>query len=58
MDHILKGKDGSEIDFMCLTMIDPAISWFKIVELPFAELTPSDDKTKEAYFDKSQLLVS
>jgi hypothetical protein len=28
----LKGKDGSSIDFMCLTMIDPATSWFKIVE--------------------------
>jgi hypothetical protein len=30
----LKGKDGSSIDFMCLTMIDPATSWFEIVELP------------------------
>ncbi len=29
-----KGKDGSSIDFMCLTMIDPATSWFEIVELP------------------------
>ncbi len=24
--YTLKGKDGSEIDFMCLTMIDPATS--------------------------------
>ncbi len=32
--YTLKGKDGSSIDFMCLTMIDPATSWFKIVELP------------------------
>ena len=30
----LKGKDGSSIDFMALTMIDPASSWFEIVELP------------------------
>ena len=29
----LKGKDGTEIDFMCLTMIDPASSWFEIAEL-------------------------
>jgi hypothetical protein len=29
-----KGKDSLSIDFMCLTMIDPATSWFKIVELP------------------------
>ena len=31
---MLKGKDGTEINFMCLTMIDPASSWFEIVELP------------------------
>jgi hypothetical protein len=38
IDHIgfytFKGKDGTVIDFMALTMIDPATSWFKIVELP------------------------
>ena len=28
-----RGEDGTEIDFMCLTMIDPAYSWFEIVEL-------------------------
>jgi hypothetical protein len=32
--YTLKGKDGTVIDFMALTMIDPATSWFKIVELP------------------------
>ena len=32
--YILKGKDGSVIEFMALTMIDPASSWFEIVELP------------------------
>ncbi len=32
--YTFKGKDGLSIDFMCLTMIDPATSWFKIVELP------------------------
>jgi hypothetical protein len=32
--YTLKGKDDSSIDFMCLTMINPATSWFKIVELP------------------------
>ena len=31
--YTLKGKDGTEIDIMCLTMIDPASSWFEIVEL-------------------------
>ncbi len=34
--YTLKGKDGSSIDFVALTMIDPASasSWFKVVELP------------------------
>ncbi len=32
--YTLKGKDGTVIDFMALTMIDPATSWFKVVELP------------------------
>ena len=31
--YALRGKDGTEIDFICLTMIDPASSWFEIVEL-------------------------
>jgi len=31
--YTLKG-DNSQIDFMALTMIDPASSWFEIVELP------------------------
>ncbi len=32
--YTLKGKDGTIIDFMALTMIDPTTSWFKVVELP------------------------
>ncbi len=32
--YTLKGKDGSSIDFMALTMINPASSWFEVVELP------------------------
>jgi hypothetical protein len=32
--YTFKGKDGTVIDFMALTMINPATSWFKIVELP------------------------
>ncbi len=31
--YTLKGKDGTSIDCMCFTMIDPATSWFEIVEL-------------------------
>ena len=47
---------------MCPTVIDPASSWFEIVELPVAELVPTepakDIKTKEAYFDKSSFMIS
>jgi len=32
--YTLKGKDGSSIDFMALTMIDPASSWLEVMELP------------------------
>jgi hypothetical protein len=32
--YTLKGKDDSQIDFMALTMINPASSWFEIAELP------------------------
>ena len=45
--YTLKGKDGSEIDFMCLTMIDPASSWFEIVELPVADLVPTESVNKK-----------
>jgi hypothetical protein len=48
--YTLKGKDGSSIDFMCLTMINLATSWFKIVELPtVTKLTvPKAGKGKKA----------
>ncbi len=32
--YTLQGQDGSSVDFMCLSMINPTTSWFKIVELP------------------------
>jgi hypothetical protein len=70
--YTLKGKDRSSIDFMCLTMINPATSWFEIVELPAVaqETTvppagkgkkgPSAKNTKIAapYFDKSLAQIS
>jgi hypothetical protein len=43
--YTLKGKDGIEIDFMCLAMIDPASSWFEIVELPAT--IPMDTKGQQ-----------
>ena len=42
-------------------MIDPASSWFEIVELPVADNAPTepvkDGKTKEAYFDKFSFMI-
>ena len=61
--YTLKGKNRSAIDYMFLTMTDPAGSWFKIMELPVAEYTPTavnsltmktpNTKEVEPYFDKS-----
>ncbi len=70
--YTLKGKDGSSVDFMCLTMIDPTTSWFEIVELPtVAQVTTVPPKgkgksvtfaenTKEAdtTYDKSSAQIS
>ena len=68
--YTIKGKDGTVIDFMCLTMIDPASSWFEIVELPVITeaIIPPDAKghkgkkthkqPKLAYFDKSSAMIS
>ena len=68
--YTLKGKDGTEIDFMCLPMIDPASIWFEIVELPVItdavipldtkgqKGTKTDYNTKLPYFDKSSAMIS
>ncbi len=54
-----KGKDGSVIDFMALTMVDPASSWFKIVELPLVQQLKAitvdgrESLVSEEIFDKS-----
>jgi hypothetical protein len=54
--YTLKGKDGSSIEFMCLTMINPTTSWFETVELPTVaqETTvPPAGKGKKVTFDKN-----
>ena len=67
----LKGKDRTQVDFMCITIIDPATSWFEIVELPVSQLheldIPAGTKgqkhkdthiyEKQPYFDKSSATV-
>ena len=45
--YTIKAKDKTIMDFMCLTMIDPATSWFEIVELPNKDISYIRDKDKE-----------
>ena len=67
---IIKGKDGTEIDFICLTMIDPASSWFEIVEMSVTtdaiilmdtegcKGTKAHNNNKLPYFDISSVMIS
>ena len=69
--YTLKSKDGTQIDFMCVTMIDPATSWFEIVELLVSQPSeldipkgtqgrkglPAHKKKKEPYFDNTSATV-
>lgn len=57
----LKAKYGVSMDFMCLTMIDPASGWFEIVELPTIRRATSARKKKkeeEFQFDTSSATIS
>jgi hypothetical protein len=63
--YTLNGKDGSSIDFMCLTMIDPATSWSEIVELlklhretSGSKVTNKNTKEADMMFDKSSAQIS
>ena len=40
--YTLKGKDKTVIDFTCITMIDPATSWFEIAELLISQPSELD----------------
>ena len=59
--YVLKGKDGSEVDFMCLTMMDPATNWFEIVELPVVDKPGSEISNLNVsteYFDKTSQQIA
>ncbi len=57
--YTLKGKDGLSIDFMALTMINPASCWFEVVELPTImrlmtrKVNGKERTIKEQIFDRS-----
>ena len=58
--YTIKAKDGSILDFMCLTMIDPATGWFEIVELPIAEVSyvRKGEEVVEVIIDKSSKCIA
>ncbi len=57
--YTLKDKDGTIIDFMALTMIDPATSLFEVVELPLVhrlktmKVNGKESSILEEIFDKT-----
>ena len=48
------------MDFMCLTIIDPATGWFEMVELPVIvkTVTKKGKTTEEVVIDKSSSEVA
>jgi hypothetical protein len=38
-NYEIRSRDGTVLEFACLTMIDPATGWFEIIELPTREIT-------------------
>ena len=58
--YTIKAKDGTVLDFMCLTMIDPSTGWFEIVELPLATVNVKrkGKEIAEIIIDKSSAAVS
>ena len=68
--YTFKGKDKTQIDFMCITTINPATSWFEIIELPISQHEldiPKGTKghkskekhiqSKQPYFDKTSATI-
>ena len=58
--YTIKAKDKTALDFMCLTMIDPATSWFEIVELPTTEVqvVREGKEVVEVILDKSSSCIA
>ena len=58
--YTVKGRDGKIMDFMCLTIIDPATGWFEIVELPTVlRIEKKNGKVTEKWvIDKSSAEVA
>ena len=63
--YTIKGEDRSSVEFMCMTMIDPATGWFEVVELPtvavYREMKKKDGEIVEVedeILDKCSAAIS
>lgn len=67
--YTIKGQSGPAMEFMCMTMIDPATGWFEVVELPTVEIfrisrTKDENgdcvkvKVPDEVFDKTSAQIS
>ena len=50
----IKGKGGTVMNFICLTMIHPSSGWFEVIELPYAsiECNQKGEEISEVVKDK------
>ena len=57
---MIKTCDKIILDFTCLTMIDPATGWFKIIELPLPSVTVKREgkEITEVIIDKTSASVA
>ncbi len=68
--YTLRGKDKTQNDFMCITMINPATSWFEVVELLISQHgldipkgtkghkgTDKHIQSQQPYFDETSATV-
>ena len=58
--YTIKARDKTILDFMCLTMIDPATGWFEIIDLTLASVTVKREgkEIAEVIIDKSSASVA
>ena len=58
--YTIKALDKTFLDFMCLTMIDPATCWFETIELTLASVAVKQEgkEITDVLIDKSLVSVA
>ena len=54
--YTVTGKDKTCVEFMCMTMIDPATGWFEVVELPTVAVYREYKKDREIKYVEDEIL--